>query len=105
MCDLTNLVWDKEDMYTPQDLLERMCNEFNIPIKDVCSFKRSDKISSYLRQAFCAIAVNEFPSTSILEIGKVIRRDHSTVSYYIKSVMEDPKKFKFYMKMKNQLKN
>lgn len=63
-------------------LLINVCNECNVSVSDVVSTKRNVKLVK-ARATFAQKARYSHIGATLMEIGDVINRDHSTIFHYL----------------------
>ena len=85
--------------YLNKTLLD-VCYASECSVYDIKS-KKKDRLTSDIRSVYMYIAKESFPYATLDEIGSVVNRDHSTVSYALKSIRECAERGKLYDKIQN----
>uniref|UniRef100_UPI0020258B6E chromosomal replication initiator protein DnaA n=1 Tax=[Clostridium] colinum TaxID=36835 RepID=UPI0020258B6E len=89
---LKDIIQDKDVSLSTQSILEAVSNHFNVKIEEIKSKKRNQPITN-ARQVYMYLT-RELLNESLLNIGKSIDRDHSTVIHGIEKIEEKIKKDK-----------
>lgn len=100
---LKDIIQEKDVSLSCDYILETVSNYFNVKIEEIKSKKRNQPITN-ARQVYMYLA-RELLSESLLNIGKIIDRDHSTVIYGIEKIEKKIKKDKNFEININQLKD
>ena len=89
---LKDIIQDKDVSLSTETILEAVSNHFNVKIDEIRSKKRNQPITN-ARQVYMYLT-REILNESLLNIGKSIDRDHSTVIHGIEKIEEKIKKDK-----------
>ncbi len=83
---LKDIIQDKDVSLSTDTILEAVSNHFNVKIEEIKSKKRNQPITN-ARQVYMYLT-REILNESLLNIGKSIDRDHSTVIHGIEKIEE-----------------
>ena len=83
---LKDIIQDKDVSLSTDSILEAVSNHFNVKIEEIKSKKRNQPITN-ARQVYMYLT-REILNESLLNIGKSIDRDHSTVIHGIEKIEE-----------------
>lgn len=89
---LKDIIQDTDVSISTDTILEAVSNHFNVKIEEIKSKKRNQPITT-ARQVYMYLT-REILNESLLNIGKSIARDHSTVIHGIEKIEEKIKKDK-----------
>ncbi len=89
---LKDIIQDKDTSLSTETILEAVSNHFNVKIDEIRSKKRNQPITN-ARQVYMYLT-RDILNESLLNIGKSIDRDHSTVIHGIEKIEEKIKKDK-----------
>lgn len=83
---LKDIIQDKDVSISADTILDAVSNHFNVKIDEIKSKKRNQPITN-ARQVYMYLT-REILNESLLNIGKIIDRDHSTVIHGIEKIEE-----------------
>nr|WP_317357472.1 chromosomal replication initiator protein DnaA [uncultured Tyzzerella sp.] len=89
---LKDIIQDKDCSLSTETILEAVSSHFNVRIEEIKSKKRNQPITN-ARQVYMYLT-RDLLNESLLNIGKTISRDHSTVIHGIEKIEEKIKKDK-----------
>lgn len=81
---LKDIIQDKDNYLNQEKILEIVANHFNVKLEELKSKKRNQPITN-ARQIYMYLS-REILNESLLNIGKAIDRDHSTVIHGIEKI-------------------
>lgn len=87
---LKDIIQEKDSSLSTETILEAVSSHFNVKIEEIKSKKRNKPIT-IARQSYMYLT-RELLNESLLNIGKTIERDHSTVIHGIEKIEEKIKK-------------